>query len=327
MKVISSHIQNQTFSPCYLLYGEETYLTHQYRDKLKEAIIGEDTMNYTYFEGDKTDIRQIIATGDTMPFFAERRLILIENSGFFKSATEGLAEYIKAIPEYLHIVFVEAEVDKRNKVYKAVADKGYVSEMKYQSDATLCKWIGGLLAKENKRMDRSAMQLFLTKTGTHMDNIRMELEKLICYDLNKEEITAVDVEQVCTNQTENKIFDMITAIAMKHQRQALQLYYDLLLLREPPMRILYLIVRQFNMMLQVKEMLEKRVDSATMARQLGIASFLVSKYIGQSKSFTSEQISAALEDFACMETDVKTGRMDDKMAVELMIVKYSNKNG
>ena len=96
------------------------------------------------------------------------------------------------------------------------------------------------------------MKLFLEKTGTDMERIRQELEKLICYCMEKESITEEDVAVICSEQTENKIFDMINAMAEKKQKKAMELYYDLLALKEPPMRILYLITRQFNLLMQVK---------------------------------------------------------------------------
>lgn len=325
MKTINEHIKSQEFKQVYLLYGEETYLVKQYKDRLKNAIIGDDTMNYGYFEGNKIDAKELIALANTMPFFAERRLIVIQDSGFLKSASEGIAELIKEMPEYLYILFVESDIDKRNRVYKAIVEKGYACEMKYQSDSVLMKWIGNLIAAEKKTIQREAMQELIGKTGVSMETIRMEVEKLLCYCMDKEEITAQDVDGICTTQVQNKIFDMITAIAQKNQRVALDLYNDLLVLREPPMRILYLISQQFNKMLQVKELAANQINSATIAKELGIPAFLVGKYLAQAKSFTKEQLLESLEYFAAREQDVKTGKLGDALAVELIIVKYSKK--
>lgn len=326
MKVINEHIKSKEFQPVYLIYGEENYLKKQYRDKLRAAVVGDDTMNCAYFEGDKTAVKDIIDIGNTMPFFAEHRLIIVENSGFFKSSNEELADYIKNIPEYLMMVFVENEVDKRNKVFKAVHEKGYVTEMKPQTPAVLSKWIAGLLKAEGKTIDKQAADLLLEKTGAGMDTIRTELDKLISYCMEQNCVTVQDVEAVCTTQTVSRIFDMITAIATKRQQQALQLYYDLLTLKEPPMRILYLIVRQFNGILQVQEELLHGRGNAEIARAMGVAPFIVGKYMTQAKYFSAEQIKEALADFADVEERVKMGRMNDKMGVELLIVKYSSKS-
>ena len=97
MRKINQDIKNQTFQNIYLLYGEEAYLKKQYKDRLKAAVCGEDTMNYAYFEGKNTDVNEIISIADTMPFFAEKRLVVIENSGFFKKADEKIVEYLRIL--------------------------------------------------------------------------------------------------------------------------------------------------------------------------------------------------------------------------------------
>lgn len=325
MKFLNDHIRNNEFKSIYLLYGEENYLVQQYKNRLKTAIIGDDTMNYAYFEGNKIDVEQLIDICDTMPFFAEKRLVIVENSGFFKTSAEKLAEYVKQMPEYLHIIFVENEVDKRNRLYKAVNDKGYVCEMKYQDEAVLAKWIAGILQKENKKITRQAIMLLLDKCGVEMEQIYVELEKLICYCIDKEAIEEQDVEAVCSMRTVGKVFDMVTAIALHNQKKALDLYNDLVLLKEPPMKILYLVTRQFNLLLQVKELSSQHIDNKTMAQQMGIAPFLVGKYLTQAKGFSKDALRTALFDMADMEEAVKTGNMQDNLAVELIIVKYSRK--
>lgn len=326
MKFLNEHIKNNEFKKVYLIYGEENYLKKQYRDRIRQAVIGDDTINYSYFEDKKLDVKSLLSAADTMPFFADRRLIIVENSGFFKSANDEIVELVKNMPEYLMLVFVEDEVDKRSRLYKAVNENGYISEMKFQDAGVLAKWIAGMLKNDNKFMGRQALELFLAKTGTQMDNIKCELEKLVSYAIEREEITAADVEEVCTTQTTSRIFDMITSISMKDQKKALELYYDLLLLKEPPMRIMYLITRQFNMMLQVKDLVNAGIDNSNIAKTLAIAPFLVGKYIAQARSFSIAEIKNALEDFADTEESVKTGRLDDKMGVELIIIKYSTRN-
>lgn len=325
VKVINEQIKTGEFQSVYLLYGEEEYLKRQYRDKLKKAISGDDTMNYSYFEGNKIVVKEVIDMANTLPFFAQKRLIIIENSGFFKSSQEELADFIKNMPDYLIFVFVESEVDKRNKVYKAVSTAGYICEMKQQSTSVLVQWIVTLLKNEGKTIDRPAVDLLLSKTGAGMDLIYAEVEKLVSYCIDRPQITAEDVEAVCTTQTTSRIFDMITAIATKKQKQALDLYYDLLLLKEPPMRILYLLARQFNGILQVKESLMRGNANAQIAREMGVAPFIVGKYAAQAKYFESAQIKEALRDFAETEEAVKTGKIEDKLGVELMIIKYSQK--
>lgn len=323
MKVISDDIKKGEFKSVYLLYGEEEYLKKQYRDRLKNAIVGDDTMNYSYYDSDNASVKDIIDVCETMPFFAQKRLVVMENTGFLKSSNEELADYIKHIPDYLIIVMVEKEVDKRNKVYKAIDAVGYVCEMKPQTTATLEKWIAGLLAKDSLRISRDACDLILDKTGAGMDYIKQETEKLASYCQGREVVTVEDVEKVCATQTTSHIFDMISAIANKKQQQALDLYYDLLELKEPPMRILYLIVRQFNGILQVKDLMSRGVSGKEIASMIGAAPFVAGKYQAQAKYFEMSTLLDALNECARTEEAVKQGRLNDRLGVELIIIKYS----
>lgn len=244
MKSLNEDLKTGNFKQIYLLYGEEGYLKKQYKERFVKAMVAEgDTMNYAYYEGRNTDVKQVIDLAETMPFFAERRLIVFENTGFFKNAGAELADYIKEMPETTYFIFVENEVDKRSKLYKAVKAKGHIVELSAQDEGTLKRWIQGIIRGEKKQMADSVILYFLGKVGTDMENIRKELEKLVCYALDRETITKEDVDAVCVTQISNHIFDMVNAVADKDQRRALDLYYDLLALKEPPMRILFLMIR------------------------------------------------------------------------------------
>jgi len=314
-------MKERNFRPVYLLYGEENFLKNSYKNKLKAAIIGDDTMNFSYFEGKGLDLDELIRMADTMPFFTEKRLILIEESGFFKSAADVLADYLPTMPETTCLLFVESQVDKRNRMYKRVKEIGYPAELARQNSAQLAKWAAGLLSKEGRRITGHTMELFLSKTGDDMENIRMELEKLIAYTMGREVITDEDVETICTVRVTNKVFDMVTAIVNRQTRKAIDLYDDLLTLKEPPMRILFLIARQFNQLLQVKELMGKGMDKAGIASRLKIQPFVVGKIMPQSKQFSREQILSYVT--LCVEAEeaVKSGRLQDRLAVELLITK------
>ena len=250
MKSIQEDIKTGNFKQSYLLFGEEAYLKQQYKEKLLNALNPDgDTMNFSRYEGKGIDVKQVIDLCETMPFFADRRIILLEDTGFFKNKCEELADYMKSLPDYLVLVFAESEVDKRSRMYKAVKSSGRVTEFAKQDEKTLMRWAAGILGKEGKKITQKDMELFLTKTGTDMGNIRMELEKLVAYTEGKDIVAAEDIEAVCVTQTTNKIFDMVRAVTEKNQKKALELYYDLLTLKEPPMRILFLLAKQFRCLL------------------------------------------------------------------------------
>ncbi len=331
MKKIDEDIRTGSFCQVYLLYGEENYLKKQYRNKLRNALIGEDagalqtgdSMNYNAFEGRDIDPHALIDLAETLPFFADRRVILVESSGFFRSACEPLAEYLPQCAPTTHFLFVEDEVDKRSKMYKAVQKAGCVVEFSKQKEELLTRWILTRLKKEGKKITPSVMTLFLDKTGTDMGNIDRELEKLLSYTMDKDVIEAADVQAIVTEQTTNRIFEMVNAIAEHRQKKALNLYYDLLNVREEPLDILSLIIRQFRILLSIRDMMGKGIDQKTMAAKAGIPEFAVKRNMGQAKGFSMEKIREALSEGAELEEAVKTGRMADRMAVEIFLLRYS----
>ena len=321
MQTINEDIKSGQYKKVYLLYGEESFLKQSYKKKLKEAVAGDDTMNYNYFEGKGLDVNELISLSDTMPFFSDKRLIIIEDSGFFKTSSEALADYLPMIPDTTCIVFVEDAVDKRNRLFKNVKELGHAAEMKRQDSAQLARWAGTILAQNGRKITGSSMNLFLERTGDDMENIRMELEKLISYTMGSDVVTTEDVEAVTTVQVTNKIFDMVNAIVTRKTRLAMDLYEDLLTLKEPPMRILFLIARQFNQLLLVKEMTAKGTDRGTIASKLKIPPFVAGKVSAQAGAFTREQILSYVKGCVEAEEAVKTGKMNDRMAVELLITR------
>lgn len=321
MQRINQDIKQGNFKQVYLLYGEERYLRRQYANRLKDALCGQDDgMNTHFYEGKDISVGEIIDLAETLPFLAPRRVFFIKNSGLFKSGGEKLAEYLSAPNETSYFVFTESEVDKRSKLYKTVQSKGYAAEFGLQDENSLMRWAAGILNREGKKITESTMQLFLSKTGTDMENIQMELEKLICYCMDRDVVTAQDVEAVCTSRISNHIFDMINAIADKQTQKALELYYDLLALKEPPMRILFLIARQYNLLLQTKELKARGYDNKTISSKIGVPPFIAGKYTAQAARFKTSVLRGAVRRCVEAEEAVKTGRMNDILSVELLIL-------
>lgn len=324
MKNLQEDIKTGNFRRVYLLCGDEAYLKIQYKDKLIKALNpDDDTMNFSKYEGKGIEVREMIDLCETMPFFADYRVILVENSGFFKNKCDELADYIKTLPDYVRMVFVEEEVDKRSRMYKAVKAEGRIVEFAKQDEKTLMRWAAGILGREGRKITTRDMEFLLTKTGTDMGNIRNELEKLIMFTMGRDVVTAEDIEEICTTRTENKIFEMVRAVTEKNQRKALDLYNDLLTLREPPMRILFLLSKQFCQMTLAKKMSGEGAAQSEIASRLGVPSFAARNLLTCARAYSTEELEQAEVDFVDSEEAVKTGRLQDVLSVELLIVKYS----
>lgn len=325
MERLKNDIKTSQFQHAYLLYGEEAYLRKYYKNALKAAIIGDDNMNYSYFEGKDTEPRAILDMAQTLPFFAQRRMILVENSGFFKSGCEELENLFLDIPDYLYLVFVEPEADKRTRLFKAVSSKGSCVQMVPFTGDKQKVWVSGLLKRYGKKMSERDIEYLLKLTGDDMVNIESEVEKLVDYTGEREIVTAKDAEIIVTRQIGDNIFKMVGAIGERNQKKALGYYYELLERREAPFKILSLIARQFNILLQVRELKAKRLAPKEIASEVSVPPYYINEYMAQASNFSEEELKAALGACVKADEDIKLGRMSDTLSVELLIVEFSKR--
>lgn len=325
MESVKQDIKNRQFKRIYLFKGEEGYLRNQYSETLKNALVNEDdTMNYSYFTGDNIDEAEIIGIGQTLPFLNEYRVVMISDSNVFKGSNDKLADFLKDVPQETIFIFSEENPDKRSKLYKAITSNGRVIDCAKPSEDVLKRWILSKIKKENKEITGQAMYEFLSRTGTDMLNISNELEKLICYMGNRNEITIDDVKDICSEVIEEKVFEMIDSMSMHSGAKAMKLYYDLLTNRVSPVKILTLITRQYNILFQVKELRERGADKETIRAGAGIPKFAVDKYISISSRYKRGELFRALKKCVASDRDFKTGKITDTLAVELLIVEFSS---
>lgn len=325
MKQINSDIKNNTFKNVYLIYGPESYLRLLYTKKLCDAVLPEsDNMNRVSFDGKNTQESAIIEFAETLPFFAGHRLVRVKDSGFFKGAVKQLPDYIPRMSEHAVIVFCETEVDKRCRLYKAVQKHGYVAEFALQNKAQLMKWGTGLITDAGMRITAPDMEYLLSRTGPDMTHLSLEIDKVISYCQGRDTVTRQDIEAVTGTQIENHIFDMLDAIAAKNRKKAFDLYSDLLALKEPPLKILFMIERQFNQLLMVKELMAEGEPVPAIAQKTSVRDFVIKRSANMLKSYTVEDLYSCVGSCLEMEKAVKTGNIGDRISVEIILAKLSS---
>lgn len=323
MKQLKEQLQNGEFSQFILLYGTEEYLKRFYRNKLKEALLsGQDEMNFSHYSGKGIDVKEVAAMSDTLPFFSDRRVILMEDTGFFKNQSE-LAEYLEHAPDTTCFLFVEKEVDKRNKLYKFVSKNGLAVELSEMSPEELRKWVAAKLKKNGKKMTEQNIRYFLEHSGQSLDGISNELDKLLAYVGDREVVEKKDLDEVCVPVITGKLFPMIDAIAQGKAEQALVMYDDLLKLREKPLSILFLITRHFGILIQALDFREVSLSNSEIAKKIGVPPFAVRKYMEQAGRFTEKKLKQALDTCLNTEQDIKTGQLSEQVGLELLLVTLS----
>lgn len=330
MKNIDKHLEKRDFFNLYLIYGNEEYLKKEYENKFIKSILTEEDrfMNFNYFEGKSITAENIIETSETLPFFAKHRLIIIKDSGFLyegkKQESEKLTEYINKLPKTSIIIFFEKNVDKRLKIFKEFKKIAYITEINYLKETDLCVWISNIFNMHSKKIDTSTIIYLIRFVGSDMKLLYNEVNKILDYKNLEDFISKEDIEKICTKSLETTVFELISSIGSKDLAKAIDLYNNLLFNKISPFMVLSMIYRQFKLILQVKYLNNQGFSTSEISKKLSILDFIVKDCIKQGKNFTNKILLKGLEDCLITDFNIKTGKIQDILAVEVLIIKYSS---
>ncbi|NLN41909.1 MAG: DNA polymerase III subunit delta [Clostridiales bacterium] len=318
----------------YLFFGEEQYIKQQALNRIIEAMVDPSLkdLNYAQIDGTDVDLDIIINACETLPFMVDRRLVVVKDLSILNGRADGnidedsFLEYIKKMSETTCLIlYCRNGVDKRKKIYKYINKTGKAIEFKYLTGKELHTWINQTVEQQGKKISYKAISYLVDRVGNELNDISNELKKLISYIGQSGEIDIKAIDQVVTPTLEQSIFQLVDAIGEKRSSQALMILGNLINeggQAAPP--ILAMIARQFRLILQCKEYREKGYNPNTIAAKLNQRSFVVKKCLSQARNFTVEQLKKGLE--LCLQADyyIKIGKIQDSMALELIIIKMCN---
>jgi len=322
-KDFNTSIKQGDFKRTYLFYGEERYLVRHYTDSLTAAIGEADN-----FEG-PSSVESIIMAAEALPLFTEKRLVCVRDSKLFvsgrKADSEAMTAYLPKVPDSTVLVFMESEVDRRGRLFKKAVEMGGVVECETPSPQALNTWLGRMFNEKGKAIDQAAASLLLRYSAHNMTTIVQEAEKLTAYVGERPRISSQDIEAICSPTLQTRVFDLIAAMGNGRTAEALHMYRNMLLMKEQPLMILAMIIRQIRIILMVKAASEKPIKKAQIPKALGFRSFIVDEALNQGRRFSIEGLLKALGD--CQETDIniKTGFISAETGVELLILQYGRK--
>jgi len=331
--VLKEDIKNKEFKNIYLFYGQEEFLKKYYLDSIEKAVLENDltAMNKLVLEG-KIEISKIEEACETMPVFSEKKLVLVKNSGLFKSGKDGakqdskekLVEYLKNVPDYTVLVFYEEEIDKKLKTVNIVKKNGLVVEFSLQKPAELVRWVVKVMKSYNKEISMEDASHLVEVCEPGMTEILNEVNKLVMFVGERTRITVQDIEKVCTKSVKSRIFDLTDAVAEKNLDRALKLLNDMLIVREPVPKILFMITRQLRHVLEMKMLSVDGVSVKDACTKMGITPYIGKKLSSQAQRFSIDKLKEGIKEAFELDLAIKTGRINDRIAVELLINKLAN---
>lgn len=312
-----------------LICGDEEYLKTEKKKELLRALGAEGSPDFNSYTGKDTDFYEVTDLLETVPLFGGNRVIFLDSTGLFKgSCDEVILERLKNVPDFAFLIFCETETDGNNKLYKLLQSKGEVfrftqaDSVKNYREAAAVKgdikvWIRDYLKAAGCTIDRDAVDALTDLSGFNMLNLETELEKLISYSGGR--ISRKHIDDICSKTVSDKVFDMMDMKLSGNTRGALLLFEDMLAIKIEPMRIIYMLSRQFNQVFLIKDMDSRRIPDPEILTRLGIKDWQLRKLRDKSRGSSLSDMRYLLELCVEMETKIKTGDITDRLACEIIL--------
>ena len=309
----------------YLIYGLENYLIkkniNKIIDELKvtsDEIINLD-MNYD-------TINDLIMEASTINMFSTKKLIICDNSTFLSSSSDKndnvdeLIKYIENAFKDTYILFIlrEEKIDSRKKICKILSKEAKVYVCEKIESYKLNNYVMDYIRNNGYTISSKNVDFLLSKTHYELSNVINEIDKLFIYKDKDKKITEEDIEKVITRNIETNIFELTNAIIKKDRSKIEEIYKDLLLSKEGPIKLIITIANQFRLYLQVKIMRNSGYSEKEIVSTLKEHPYRIN--LAMNNNYTIEELKDNLRKLSKLELDIITGKVDEKLGFEMYLL-------
>jgi DNA polymerase-3 subunit delta len=318
----------------YIFHGPDELSRTETLAELK-AQMGNPAMadlNTTILDGQSLTLGELKQACDTLPFLSDRRLVIVKNylahlGGRDKGSSNektltALAEYLPTMSETVRLIFLEDETLSENhpliKLAKKLAD-GQVRAFDGPGRGELTGWIVKRVQHKGGAIERPAADALAVAVGDDLRLLDSELEKLFTYAGDEHPITTDHVNLLVPYAGEANVFAMVDAIGRRDGRTALRLLHKLLDENAAPLYLLSMIVRQFRILIQVKELSGQGLAISTIAKRAKMHPFVAEKAQRQAMNFSMGQLEVIYARLLDTDLAIKTGRMTDVLALDTLV--------
>lgn len=327
-------IRKEKLAPCYLVLGTEKFLQDQVRTEIlkKIKIDGEDDLNFLSFDMENSNIDEVVAEAETLPFFGDQRLVFIENPYFLtgEKGTNGVDQNTDLLVNYLKeplettvlVVFAPYEkLDERKKVTKQLKKTAIIIDVKQLDEKAVRQYLLNTLENSEIKMDRQAIDLFLRLTDLDLSKMMRELQKILLYGQEQEVITVKEIEQLVPKTLEHNLFDMTQYILSGRTEQALRLFQDLVTQGEETIKINAILLSQIRLFLQTKFLVKIGYQQANIAETLKIHPYRVKLAMQEVRKFDEQTLRRLFDELVEMDYEIKSGQIEKELSFQLFVLK------
>ncbi|MFZ5646689.1 MAG: DNA polymerase III subunit delta [Bacillota bacterium] len=325
----------------YLFFGPEDYLRREAAKKIRDTLFpdGADDFNQVTLDAGETTASEIVSLALMTPLFAQKRLIMVKNAGFFSqgksSADSGeeagkepprkdevlLLKYFAAPNPDTCLVFDAGEnVDRRKKIFKEITKAGKAIEFSLLKPDELTRWLDKQARLAGKSLAPGTAAEIIARAGNTLEALSQEINKLIAYAGENGTITPGDVASATPPHPEEDVFAVVDAIGERNAKRAIEGVNRLVLQKHPPPVILAMVARQIRLILRMGEAVRSGLSQAEHAHRLGIHPFVAKKVLSQQKNFDRKQLIRSLSSLHHLDVAVKSGREDFLPGMEAFVI-------
>jgi len=327
----------------YIFHGPDDLSRAETLKALQEKM-GDPAMadlNTTLLDGDAVTLGELREACDALPFLSDRRLVIV--TGYLtrpaeepkwdkrrmqakKATLEPLAEYLDKLADTTRLIFIEEEtLLASHPIVKLgrTREDGIVKNFAKPDRGNVPGWIRQRVRLKGASIEHTAAQALAEAVGNDTRLLDSEIEKMIMYVYPDTTITSAHVDLLVPYTGESHVFTMVDAIGRRDGPVALRMLHKLLdensTKPEYPLYLLTMIVRQFRILIQVKEMSAQGLKVPTIAKRAGLKHFVAAKAMPQSLNFSMGQLEAIYPRLLNTDLSIKTGKMDGVLALDTLV--------
>ncbi len=328
----------EKLKPVLLITGKEPYII----DRTTALVVNQavpvsmQSLNLSYIDGKTATAAELETSCETLPFMSEKRVTVMKEPGTFverESGNEKFIEYLLNLGEHQILIIQDTfnTIKKNTKLYRRLDKAGMTLICDKLDTGELLKWAEEVLKPVGVGIQMSNLNYFIQQTGylnrdsaKSLYDIENELKKLAAYTvdgfINRETIDFVIEESIDKN-----IFDLLSAIAEKNTGRAIEIYSNMKLRNEPVQRILYMISRQFRLLLGYRAYRSKGYSQKDIQDKLEIKSFEFQKISRQAVQFDDVRLKEIVNAILKADIAMKTTSVDTDLTMEMLIIEITEK--
>lgn len=308
----------------YLFYGTEKFFIDQEIQKLKDKYQIED-INISQYDFENTTVDEILEDANTFSLFEPNKMIIVDHMNLVANVTKKTVsdEDIKKLEAYVsnfnpntHLIFKNDKVNQTKKITKLIKQKGILKDC--NSSNNLNSIVKELCS--GYEIDSMATTELTKRVGNNILILEQECNKLKLYKLDDKTITLDDVKELVHKTLDLDIFHFIDTIINRRKEEAMEIYEEMLLYNEEPIKIIVMLANQFRLMYQAKVMTSKGYREADIAKELNVHPYPVKLALQKSRGYDLERLLAILDELSNLDYQIKSGKIEKTLALDLFIL-------